>query len=84
MYFQSRRFHLSRYEMAVAYMAFGGIPYYLSYFRKGYSFEQNTDMILCLMPLPIQNKEKQLLKTAILVYFLTLLGIEPQMMSFLF
>ena len=27
-------------------MVFGGIPYYLSYFRKGYSFEQNTDMIL--------------------------------------
>ena len=27
-------------------MVFGGIPYYLSYFRKGYSFERNTDMIL--------------------------------------
>ena len=27
-------------------MVFGGIPYYLSYFRKGYSFEQLTDMIL--------------------------------------
>lgn len=27
-------------------MVFGGIPYYLSYFRKGYSFERNADMIL--------------------------------------
>ena len=29
MYFVNRGFHLSRYETAVAYMAFGGIPYYL-------------------------------------------------------
>jgi len=28
-YFKSRGFHLSRYETAVAYMAFGGIPFKL-------------------------------------------------------
>lgn len=27
-------------------MIFGGIPYYLNYFRKGFSLEQNADMIL--------------------------------------
>ena len=29
MYFKKHGFHFSRYEIAVAYMAFGGIPYYL-------------------------------------------------------
>ena len=28
------------------HMVFGGIPYYLSFFRKGESFEKNTDRIL--------------------------------------
>lgn len=36
----------SRYDIAQCYMVFGGIPYYLSYFRKGLSFEQNVDKIL--------------------------------------
>ena len=45
-YFENEDIALSRYDVLQSYMVFGGIPYYLSYFRKGYSFEQNTDMIL--------------------------------------
>lgn len=45
-YFEHEGIELSRYDILQANMVFGGIPYYLSYFRKGYSFEQNTDMIL--------------------------------------
>ncbi len=45
-YFEHENIELSRYDMVQSYMVFGGIPYYLSYFRKGFSFEQNTDMIL--------------------------------------
>jgi predicted AAA+ superfamily ATPase len=37
---------ISRYDMVQGYMVFGGIPYYLSYFQKGLSFEQNVDRIL--------------------------------------
>lgn len=45
-YFDHENIELSRYDIVQSYMVFGGIPYYLSYFRKGYSFERNTDMIL--------------------------------------
>ena len=45
-YFEHEDIELSRYDIVQSHMVFGGIPYYLSYFRKGYSFEKNTDMIL--------------------------------------
>lgn len=45
-YFTHEEIELSRYDIAQAYMVFGGIPYYLSYFRKGLSFEKNVDKIL--------------------------------------
>lgn len=45
-YFEHEGIAMSRYDMLQTYMVFGGIPYYLSYFRKGYSFEKNTDTIL--------------------------------------
>lgn len=45
-YFEHENIELSRYDIVQSHMVFGGIPYYLSYFRKGYSFEKNTDMIL--------------------------------------
>lgn len=45
-YFDHENIELSRYDIVQSHMVFGGIPYYLSYFRKGYSFEKNTDMIL--------------------------------------
>lgn len=45
-YFTHEEIELSRYDIAQAYMVFGGIPYYFSYFRKGLSFEKNVDKIL--------------------------------------
>ena len=45
-YFDHENIELSRYDIVQSYMVFGGIPYYLSCFRKGYSFERNADMIL--------------------------------------
>lgn len=45
-YFNSEQIEMSRYDIAQTYMVFGGIPYYLSYFRKGLSFEGNTDSLL--------------------------------------
>ena len=45
-YFRHEQIELSRYDIAQSYMVFGGIPYYLSYFRKGLSFEKNVDRIL--------------------------------------
>ena len=45
-YFEHEGIELSRYDIVRSYMVFGGIPFYLSQFRKGLSFEGNTDMIL--------------------------------------
>ena len=43
MYFMRHGFHLSRYEMAVAYMAFGGIPYYLDRIDCEKNLSENID-----------------------------------------
>ncbi len=45
-YFTHAQIELSRYDIVQAHMVFGGIPYYLSYFEKGLSFERNTDKLL--------------------------------------
>ncbi len=37
---------LNLMDITEAYMIFGGIPYYLNYFRKGMSLGQNVDMLL--------------------------------------
>ena len=45
-YFSHEQIEMSRYDIIQSHMVFGGIPYYLSYFKKGKSFEGNTDNIL--------------------------------------
>jgi len=44
-YFKSRNIAISRYQILESYMIFGGIPYYLSLFRKEKSFSQNVDAL---------------------------------------
>ena len=46
MYFRHAGIEMSQYDILQSYMVFGGIPYYISYFQKGLSFEQNVDDIL--------------------------------------
>lgn len=41
--FQERGIHISRYDIVQSYMIFGGIPFYLNYFKRGYSLAQNVD-----------------------------------------
>lgn len=45
-YFKHQGIAMSRYDILQSYMVFGGIPYYLSYFRTGLSFSMNTDALL--------------------------------------
>ena len=45
-YFAHAQIELSRYDIVQTHMVFGGIPYYLSYFEKGLSFERNADKLL--------------------------------------
>lgn len=45
-YFEFKGIKLSRYDIVCAYMIFGGIPYYLNYFKRGLVMPQNVDNIL--------------------------------------
>ncbi len=45
MYYKKNGFRLSHYEMCVAYMVFGGIPYYLDKLRNGLTLNDNIDNI---------------------------------------
>ena len=40
---KERGITLSRYDIVQSYMIFGGIPFYLNYFRRGNSLAQNVD-----------------------------------------
>ena len=42
-YFRSKGVNMERYDIVRAYMAFGGVPYYLGYIKPGLSVEQNID-----------------------------------------
>jgi len=41
--FKENKINLSRYDIVQSYMIFGGIPYYLGYFKRGRSLAQNVD-----------------------------------------
>jgi AAA+ ATPase superfamily predicted ATPase len=44
-YYKDKGILLSRYDMVQSYMILGGIPYYLSYFKKGKSLAENIDAL---------------------------------------
>jgi hypothetical protein len=44
-YFENQGFGYSKLMVLQIYMAFGGVPYYLSYFRKGESFAKAIDRL---------------------------------------
>ncbi len=44
-FFRSKGVLLSQYDVLQSHMVLGGIPYYLGYFKKGYSFAQNIDRL---------------------------------------
>ena len=45
LFFKDKGINLSRYDIVQSYMAVGGIPYYLGYFRRDYSLAQNLDQL---------------------------------------
>lgn len=46
-FFEAKGIAFSRYEITLAYMALGGIPYYLNYIDGDYSVAQNLDNLFC-------------------------------------
>ncbi|MCM1048462.1 MAG: ATP-binding protein [Clostridiales bacterium] len=55
-YFIEKGIKLSRYDIAQAYMITGGIPYYLSYFKKGKSLSQNVDELFFVKNAKLKNE----------------------------
>ena len=58
--FQSRNVQLSRYDIVQAYMAVGGIPYYLSSFSPGMSLAQNIDQLFFDKEAPFRDEYNRL------------------------
>lgn len=44
-YYRREGFHLSRYEIALSYMAFGGVPFYMGKLRNDLSLTDNIDRL---------------------------------------
>lgn len=49
-YYKDRDFHFSRYEIALAYMVLGGIPYYMDLLRNDRTLAENIDQIFFKNP----------------------------------
>ena len=50
----------TREQILNFYMIFGGVPFYWSFLKKGYSFTQNVDMILFKKNAPLKEEFKYL------------------------
>jgi len=55
-YFQMRGIVIDRRDITEAYMIFGGIPYYLSYWDGRYSLPQNVDRIVFREDAPLKDE----------------------------
>jgi AAA+ ATPase superfamily predicted ATPase len=62
-YFESHHIPLNRYQMAEAYMIFGGIPYYLSLMDPKYSLYQNVDEIYFSQKAWLRNEFENLFRS---------------------
>ena len=51
---------LSRYDIALSYMIFGGIPYYLNSFQRGLTLAQNVNSLLFSKKAMFKNEYKRL------------------------
>lgn len=55
-FFISKGFALSRYDIVLAYMTVGGIPYYLNYFNRSLSIPQNIQAIFFDRNAPLKDE----------------------------
>jgi len=62
-YFCAKGIDIPRYQIAEAYMIFGGIPYYMDFFKPKYSLAQNVDNIFFKESAPLRNEYTNLFKS---------------------
>jgi len=62
-YYRAKGIDIPRYQVAEAYMIFGGIPYYMDFFRPKYSLAQNVDEIFFRENAPLRNEYTNLYRS---------------------
>ena len=55
-YYKANGMDVPRYQVAEAYMIFGGIPYYMDFFKPKYSIAQNVDELFFKESAPLRNE----------------------------
>ena len=64
-YYYAKGINLPQYQIAEAYMIFGGIPYYMDLFRPKYSLAQNVDAIFFAENAPLLNEYQNLFRSLV-------------------
>jgi len=62
-YYRAKGIDIPRYQIAEAYMIFGGIPYYMDFIKPKYSLAQNIDEIFFKENAPLSNEYTNLFKS---------------------
>jgi len=62
-YYRAKGIDIPKYQVAEAYMIFGGIPYYMDFFRSKYSLAQNVDEIFFKGNAPLRNEYANLYRS---------------------
>ncbi len=60
MFYKHKGIELDRYDIIQSYMAIGGIPYYMNYFRPGFSLAQNIDRLFFASNAPLHDEYDRL------------------------
>lgn len=59
-YFEAQNIVMSKYDITQAYMMVGGIPYYLNYFNRKMSLQQNIDAMFFADDAPLKDEYDRL------------------------
>ena len=62
-YYRAKGIDIPRYQVAEAYMIFGGIPYYMDFFKAKFSLAQNVDDIFFKENAPLRNEYTNLFRS---------------------
>ena len=62
-YYRAKGIDIPRYQIAEAYMIFGGIPYYMDLLKPKYSLAQNVDEIFFRENAPLENEYANLFRS---------------------
>lgn len=59
-FYEAKGIVMSRYDIVQSYMMLGGIPYYMNYFEKEFSFPQNIERLFFSINSPLKNEFERL------------------------